>query len=400
MTDTQRLAAPTTNYTTEVWTYRDAVDRVLDVFSDEPSARQLRQAAAAVLSAARRLPSYHEWKCFTRRAVINVVAAYSTGTVAYTHSSRTLTLTDGTWPSWAAFGEVKIGNVVYQIESRTSDSAIVLEPNSNPGANVASGTSYSLFRSRYPLPVDFRRLDDVYRSDRSGPLSVNTAQGAFGEALCGYGPMGIPRAINVVNDPKYMGGLSVQLTPTPATAETVTFQYHRGMRPLRTLEYNTGTAATVGTALTITAGVLTDLHVGCLIRFSSSGTAPTSVIGNRSDVVNPAVHEATILSRSSATAAVLDAAPSSDVSAVAFTISDPIDLNSPTMFDAFLALAEWEYGRIAKRKDSPDHERNFMRALNLARDADRRTNSIESAATAWQETRGWFAFDFSGLPNA
>lgn len=398
MADTHRLAAPTTNYSTEVWTYRDAVDRLLDIFADDESERVIRQCRAAVQQAARRLPLFHEWKCFKRRAVINTVAAYTTGTVAYTHSSRTLTLTDGTWPSWAAFGEVKIDNVVYQVESRTSDSAIVLEPNSNPGANIASGASYSLFRSRYPLPVDFRRLDDMYRSDRGGPLSTTTPEAVFGQVMAGYGTTGSPLQLTVFSDPKYLGGQAVQFSPGPNSAISVMFQYWRGMRQLRTLQYSTGTASASTTALTISGGVLTDLHVGCLIRMSSDGsTAPTSLLGNRSDVLNPAAHEAVIVARSSTTEATLDAAPSSALSAVLFTISDPIDLDSPVMWDAFLKLAVWEYSSITNRKDEPKHRANFYEALNIARDADRRTSNLESAATAWQESQGWYLLDLSGI---
>jgi hypothetical protein len=367
---------------------------VLDVFDDSRGERNLRQARAAVLSAARRLPTLHDWACYRRNAVINAVGQQTSSTVTYDHTGgayeRMLTLAAGTWPAWAEFGEVRINNVIYQVESRKSDTVITLDERSNPGADLAAGTSYSLFRSRYPLPLDFRRMDSLYRSDRSSSLDTVTPGYAYAETMQGYGPTGTSVQIAIVSDPKYLGGRSVQLSPAPTSAQPVMFQYWRSMRQLRVLEETTGTVTTSGTALTMLASVLEDKHVGCLIRFSDNGsTAPTSALGNRSDVFNPAYHEATIMSRSSSTAAIIDVAPPTALATVKYSISDPIDLFAGTMWDAFLRLAEWEFSTLVGNKTTSEREMRFWRELEIARDGDRMITDIKDAATAWTEDHGW-----------
>jgi hypothetical protein len=100
----------------------------------------------------------HEWSFLKPVVQLTLNAPYSTGTIEYDHtggaSERLVTLTSGTWPSWAAYGKLNIANVLYDVSTREGDTTLTLTSSSNPGADVASGTSYELTQDDYTLPDD------------------------------------------------------------------------------------------------------------------------------------------------------------------------------------------------------------------------------------------------------
>jgi hypothetical protein len=95
-----------------------------------------------------------EWSWLKISHSLQLRGSYSTGTVAIAAngSGSIVTLTDGTWPSWADEGEIWIGGSRYTVLSRTSDSIIRLD---DTAVTVAAGTSYSLRKSQYTLPDDY-----------------------------------------------------------------------------------------------------------------------------------------------------------------------------------------------------------------------------------------------------
>ena len=151
--------------TTPIHSYHDIVDHLLDYFGGLEDGRNIKMSKRAILSAYRQLPTLYNWSYYYKRGRVTSVAAYSTGTVAYDHAggtyARQVTLTGGTWPSWAARGIVQISNVSYDVHERKSDTVITLSVNSNPGADLTAGTSYKLSRDAYPLPVDFQSTDQL-----------------------------------------------------------------------------------------------------------------------------------------------------------------------------------------------------------------------------------------------
>src|SRR6476620_11922197 len=127
---------------TDVWTYGELVNYVLDSHAVDRSGLNLRHAREAVRRAYRDLPIRHTWNYYYRQMILQTVADYSTGTVDFDYTGganeRQLTLATGTWPSWAAYGRVIIDTVHYEVENRVSNAVVTLAENSNPGADVAS----------------------------------------------------------------------------------------------------------------------------------------------------------------------------------------------------------------------------------------------------------------------
>ena len=94
----------------------------------------------------------HDWSFLMPAASIALNASYSTGTVAATNG--VVTLSGGTWPAWAAAGEISISGTNYSVNTRDSDSQLTLDDTSS-ASDAASSTSYSLHQDDYDLPDDF-----------------------------------------------------------------------------------------------------------------------------------------------------------------------------------------------------------------------------------------------------
>jgi hypothetical protein len=81
-------------------------------------------------------------------------APYTTGTI--TVASGVVTLSGGTFPSWAAVGVLKLSNEYYDVNTRDGDTQITLEDTSVAQATAAS---YELGRPEYDLPTGFEAIE-------------------------------------------------------------------------------------------------------------------------------------------------------------------------------------------------------------------------------------------------
>lgn len=372
-------------------TYQDLTDRLLDIFDlDRAASRDLRMARAAVLTAYRDMHQRAHWSYYDRQCVVLTVAPYETGTVAYDHtggaSERQLTLTDGTWPTWAASGRVIIDDVHYDVESRVSSTIITLGESSNPGADVASGTTYTIYRSAYDLPSDFSKVRSVWNSTLNEPITpanidsqnfLVNSDGSSTSSPCMY---------SIASNADYVFKDALQINP-PDAAYAINVAYTAQPRAMSLEQYATGTASVSADSVTVTGSGTTFVagHVGCVIRFSSSGTTmPTNAVGYRdSNVDNPAVHQAIVKSVASTTSITIDSASPSALSAVKFTISDRLDVQPGVMLTALEKLAAWEMARLCKRDDVDRYERQAMSALRLAMENNQRSDDSQ---TGWRRS--------------
>lgn len=101
-----------------------------------------------------------QWPYLQARGVINTVASYSIGTVAITNGLSILTLTGGTWPTWAASGAVYINNSWVTVSTR--DSATQLTINGAYGEQTETAASFIISQHAYTLPTDLMRITGVY----------------------------------------------------------------------------------------------------------------------------------------------------------------------------------------------------------------------------------------------
>jgi hypothetical protein len=360
----------------ELWTYEDAVQHVLDVCSgNDPSLRNARLARRAVVECYRDFPTLREWRYFQPRLNITTVASQSTGTIAYTHSTRQVTLTGATWPSDVLDYVLVIGQVRCVPTVRDSSTVITLSEAQNPGADVAAEATYELYKDTYALPDNFvaatgilRDVLDPYRMVREQTLAEIVS---YNRLLSS----GLPDRYTFVKHPRYAGGMAILFSPAPNEAKTYELPCVTRPRPLRTKLYTTGTVTTTAdsTAATGTGTAFASAHAGCVLRVSeNSTTLPTTVIGSMEDL-NPAALTRLIKSVTNATTLVLEQAADVSLAGMKYTISDPIDFEHGAMLTAFLRMAEYRFDLLAGKKESLSiRKATFERALDDAGCADSR----------------------------
>ena len=109
----------------------------------------------------------YEWSFLKPVVTITTIAPYSTGTIAVVLAGTTVTITTGTWPSWAAtHGSLVVDNTEYVISSRTSDSEIELESAWTEDTETAA--EFTLRHSGdYDLPDDFGGIEGILVNESS-----------------------------------------------------------------------------------------------------------------------------------------------------------------------------------------------------------------------------------------
>lgn len=314
-------------------TYRDALDHTVNFLSGRQSASMdLRRSA--VHEAYREVAVASDWTFLIKQGRIVAEVPQITGTVAYDHTGgtyeRQLTLTGATWPANVIDYSIRIDDVVCDIEERKSDTVVTLSPTMNPGADVAAGETYSLYRRWYVLPSDFDHMiqpgDENYFNlgkylAPSEWMMLNRHQDTSGQ-LTFYTIIGVPDLI---------GTLGLFVHPLRETVGPIDFIYKR--KP-RTLRYSGNTASDHGGTITLTQGsaivvgvgtAFASAMAGSVLRTAGNSTAPTGLTGG-----NPWIEERVILSVTDSTHLTLDNVAASSLSGVAYMISDPIDLGPET----------------------------------------------------------------------
>lgn len=319
-------------------TYKDAVEHVLLYCSDDRSNKGLHFARMAVDCAIKELCGDVEWNYYKRSQRLSVYAPQTTGTVEYTASTRTLTLTGATWPTYAATGRILIGDISYDIQSYDSTTELTLESSGAPAANIASGTSYTLYFADYDLPDNVLRVGTLIDLEgESQPIQVGASDWSMFQQ---QNRTFRPTHWTVMSSPNTTGVQAIRLAPAPDAARE--YEYIAKTRP-RTLRYERITAGTISTAASSTQidgsnTAFTDGMVGAIMRISTGNAIP----GNRySD--NPAAYEFPIKSVTDATTLDLETSIPETLSDVKYVISDPVDVNQNIMDQAFFTLAELRF---------------------------------------------------------
>lgn len=112
----------------------------------------------------------HQWSFMRPITEMETVAPYATGTVEV--ASGVVTLTTGTFPSWAASGDLAVNSRVYSIASRDSDTQVTLD---DLTVTVAAGATYELRRYAYDLPDDWGGI--------AGPMTFQPGTNTFRRSI-------------------------------------------------------------------------------------------------------------------------------------------------------------------------------------------------------------------------
>lgn len=370
---------------TRLFTYRDAVRHVIDYLGADIKEVARRDARRAVLAAYREFSACFRWSYYYQVGRVDTVAHYNTGTVDFDFTGgtfeRQLTLASGTWPTWATYGVVVISNVAYQVATRESSTVITLSPNSNPGADVAAGTTYTIYRDTYPMPSDFLASDQMTEaSNNLYPVYVHPSH--WLEMQRKSKSPAQPSTYTYTSDPNYFGTMAMRLHPPPDNIYHYDFIYQRRPRPLIYDEVSAGTVAVTSAAFSVTgtSTAFVSDHVGSVIRISDDGTNPPESL----EWQNPYDQERVITAYTSATSLTVDTAWDTTRSAVRYIISDPVDIEEGAMMNAFLRCCERQVAISKSLKTKGQADADYDRALILAREADSRNFSVQQAGRIGQ----------------
>jgi hypothetical protein len=372
----------------EVWTFQDAIERLISMGELQRNGRNYDLMLDAVMDAYRDFPKYHEWTYYQRISGISTEASYSTGTVAYSASTKQFTLTGGTWPTNAALGTVRIGTNFWDAWTRTSATVLTMDADFAPPSDIDAGTAFEWFRDSYQFPSLTRKMGRLIGGDGwCNVLRYVDPQEGLAISKSRYTPaVTNPLYWTIRADKRYLNSLSIVLIPPPASERSYRFHEEPAGQALTVEKLSEGTATVNGSptatrTVTFSSAVLDSaLHLGCVLRLSSNGTTePTGLRGASNTagarVFNPYAAQRIITSVVSPTECTVDSDISVDYSDVRYTISSPLDIKYNSMLSAFWSLIAWEFKKncFADGKMIGQAEHRFMDDLRFAQADDKQT---------------------------
>lgn len=317
-------------------TISDQIQQLQDSFTFNAATERIgRLAKTAVRRSYEDIAAKSTWNYLRRRTQINTVAPYSTGTVAYTASTRTLTLSGGTWPTNVTAGEILLNRNVYTVQQRVSATVLILTVDRSPVIDWPSGTSYTWVQTIYQLPREFAELRGIVEIERLWNVTYMSPEMMLARSQLWF---------TASNSLFYtvMGGtggrMVLAFTPPPSLARTFDIIFQAKPRvPTLPIPFSTGTVTTVAGSTTVTLAGATwaaGVQPGCVFRLG--GTAiPTGVNGD-----NPYIEEQLVQSVTDTTHLELSSPMVTAEAAVKYAIDDPVDIEGMAMQSYFDRLCE------------------------------------------------------------
>jgi hypothetical protein len=367
--------------------FLDAIEHGIRWLGGNSQSKSLEDVREAALLALEELANRRRWRYYTRSGRVILTPMYETGTVAYTNSTRLMTLTGGTWPTNVERGWVRINNANHKVDKRVSSTVIRLDPMNNPGLDLASGTTYQWYRSTYELPPDFLSLDYVLpESSWWWGAQHGTPTGMLTEDRYAFNSGSPSTAFTIRGDASSFGALSLEVNGFPAAGETeltLDFVYMAMPYPLQVdgllTQDKAGKVSTSAssTAITGVSSEFNAIHQGSVIRISRNSSPPTGIEGNNRYDMEYTVETV----NSTLSLDVIDNdTPSSTVTDRGYVISDQVDI-AAYMIPAYLRGVEWQLAQNRNMQiASKVHEQYQM--------AYKRAASVDGSLTHQRQTAG------------
>lgn len=331
-------------------TYFDLVESLIAASFGGPQDAEQRDIRSAIHRAYSELTTIRDWGYYSVHGRIVTSPAYAAGTIGITSGAVTLSggsfATAGVTAANAHYWTIRTGDRSYPLASYSGATAVTLDSQFS-GIDVPAGASYTLFRTVYPLPDDFRNMDEP--SDEfnwwSG-LYVTPDEAMKIERVSNSS--GEPYHWTILKDPAG-SGWAIKLVGWPTSKETIDFTYRRTARPIRYSGHETalrqGTISRTGASVTGSGTAFSEAWAGSVLRVASGSQAPGPI-----ESLYPYVSESLIAAVGSTTA--LTTADSGTIaSSRGYLITDPIDI-APHMYSAMESCCDYWLARI--RNQNPD----------------------------------------------
>lgn len=362
-------------------TYFDLVEHLITASFGGPQDAEQKDIRSSVQRAVHEVAYIRDWRWYNTHGRIVFDDSWG-GSVTYDKSTRTFTRQSGDpFPSYAARGRLRLKEVVSEISQRVSDDSLVADSILSHPDSVTTPSPAIIYRSFYPLPADFRSLDSPIDQNFWTHFVFVEPDLAMKMELS-QDRQGPPHAWTVRHDPDG-NGWAIQVIGYPVEVETLDFTYRRVPRVLRLSGHEEsarqGTVTISGTSVSGSGTAFNASMVGSVIRVGDATTVPAG-LGS----MNPYLHEAKIVSVSSATSCQIDSAFTG--SNLKYLVTDPVD-SSPGMQNCIYSAAEYWLARTRKEK-ADDAFAMYQRDLRLALEADQLAPMSGSERVIW-DTTGW-----------
>lgn len=360
-------------------TYFDLVESLIVSSYGGPQDAEQRDIRSAIHKAYAELTTIRDWSYYHVHGRVITQAPYSTGTV--TSAGTTVTLSGGTWPAWAATGAyLKVGDEICRVASRLTTSVVVLDSTLTLKANVTA-QPYTLYRTVYPLPADFRNMDEpsdeynwwsgMYLSPDEA-MKVERVNNSTGE----------PYHWTIIKDPDSTGW-AIKLIGYPSKVETIDFTYRRTPRPIRWSGHEAAVrlASCIRSGTSINTGVVSipDGLAGSILRVSATSDYPGPI-----ESLNPYESEHLVTQREDENNFTIS--PGTNLNNFKAFFTDPIDLPEH-MHNVMDSACDFFLARI--RGSGEDRAAQmYQRDLRLAMENDQLAPISGRSRAVWHDG-GW-----------
>ena len=374
MASTYLPMLPDSKITPEIPTFKDMVDFLI-VYAGRSSMtdRDRELATRSVQAAYRELLGRHSWKWYDRKCIVPTSADTEITGASYSATTNAFTVTAGDAPSWARDGSIQITSGTYEGEYEIqrvesgADDVIYLRHNQAIGTDITS-QDITIVRRRYPLPIDFNAEKSVYdqKEDRQLKRFIAHEEHVQGPWMRRTPSDPIAYVIRWGRSAIYR---SIELTPPPTDARTISISYRSRGRPLRNYEKIITLTASDDSVSSTLSESISDNFIGCVMRVNSdSEDTPTSLSG-----ASPWTMQRFLIGLSGTTGT-LDYATDAALTAEPAVLSDPLDIDPDLLMPAMEMIALKKFAQYTRSDDAAkirdsDVERAFIKACQQDADA-------------------------------
>jgi hypothetical protein len=364
-------------------TYFDLVESLIVSSYGGPQDAEQRDIRTAIHRAYDELTTIRDWAYYHVHGRVALQAPYSTGTAEFDDAG----ILDGTGTNWQNVPglpsnpkhfTLRVADRNYPVTSYVSATQLLIDS----GGFASPAGAYTLFRSIYPLPSDFRNMDEP--SDEynwwSG-LYITPDQAMKLERVSNSS--GEPYHWTIIKDP-HGSGWAIKIVGYPTKQETLDFTYRRTARPIRysghepalrqgTISRSVQTVTGSGTAFS--AGL-----VGSILRVGDTTNTPGPI-----ESLTPWVSEGKITAVGSATGLTTEDS-GTIASTTQYLITDPIDI-APHMHGAMDSACDYWLSRIRGTGEDKAFSM-YQRDLRLAMEQDQLAPISGRSRNVWHDG-GW-----------
>jgi hypothetical protein len=367
-------------------TYFDLVESLIVSSFGGPQDAEQRDIRTAIHRAYDELTTIRDWSYYHVHGRIVLQAPYSIGTVQVTDSGEVY----GSGTAWNAAPDLqavpkhftlRVADRNYAITSYAAAGELGIASGDVP---IAAGSTYAIFRSIYPLPSDFRNLDEP--SDEfnwwSG-LYVTPDQAMKLERVSNSS--GEPYHWTIIKNP-HGTGWAIKIVGYPTKTESLDFTYRRTARPIRysgheaALRQGTVTRSAANAAVAGSGTAFTAAMVGSILRAGDTVNHPGPI-----ESLTPWGSETQITAVSSVTSLTADTAQAIPAGSK-YLITDPIDI-APHMHAAMDSACDYWLARIRGTGEDKAFQL-YQRDLRLAMEQDQLAPLSGRSREVWHDG-GW-----------